>query len=73
MLGNELMNDILALLFANLKVTTELKVESLDVYSNSQLEVNQVQGNYLDKDLQSMAYMDEVKTMSMKIKNFKLQ
>ena len=38
-------------LFTGLRVTIELKVESLDVYSNSQLLINQVQGDYLAKDL----------------------
>ena len=51
MLGNELMNDVLSLLLAYLRVTTELEVESLDVYNDSHLAANQVQGDYLVKDL----------------------
>ncbi|GFS46883.1 multifunctional protein 2 [Actinidia rufa] len=35
--------------------------------------MNQVQGDYLAKDLQMMAYLDEVKAMSMKIKDFKIR
>ena len=66
---------------AVLRVVTELKVEFLDIYNNSQLVVNQVQGDYLvkdlwdylAKDLQMMAYLDEVKAMSMKIKDFKIR
>ena len=34
--------------------------------------VNQVQGEYLAKDTKMMAYLDEVKTMSAKIQNFKI-
>ena len=41
----------------------ELGVESLDAYSDSQLMVNQVQGDYLAKDLRIVAYLDEVKTI----------
>ena len=59
-------------LLSSLIVTTELKVESLDVYNDSQLVVNQVQGDYLTKDLQMVAYLDEVKAISMKIKYFKI-
>ncbi|GFY97720.1 hypothetical protein Acr_12g0002610 [Actinidia rufa] len=35
-------------------------VESLDAYSDSQLMVNQVQGDYLTKDLHMLAYLDKV-------------
>ena len=42
-------------LLASLRVTTELKVESLDGYNDSQLVVNQVQGNYLAKDLHMLS------------------
>ena len=35
--------------------------------------VNQVQGDYLAKDLQMVAYLDEVKNMSMKTKDFKIR
>ena len=47
---------------------TELGVESLDTFSDSQLMVNQVHGDYLAKDLWIMAYLDKV----MKIKNFEI-
>ena len=43
MLGNELMNDVLTLFLTGIRVATELKLESLDVYNDSQLVVNQVQ------------------------------
>ncbi|GFZ12712.1 hypothetical protein Acr_23g0010970 [Actinidia rufa] len=38
---------------------------------DSQLVVNQVQGDYLAKDLRMMAYLDKVNAISMKIKDFK--
>ncbi|XP_057463834.1 uncharacterized protein LOC130753675 [Actinidia eriantha] len=58
-------------LLTGLRVTTELKVESLDAYSDSQLIINQVQGDYLAKDLQLVAYLDEMKAMSTKIRDSK--
>ncbi|GFZ06713.1 hypothetical protein Acr_18g0008830 [Actinidia rufa] len=58
-------------LLAGLRVTTELGVESLDAYSDSQLIINQVQGDYLAKDFQLMAYLDEVNAMSTKIRDSK--
>ena len=47
-------------------------MEFLDAYSDSQLVVNQVQGDYLAKDLCMMAYLDKVKAMSLKINSFKI-
>ena len=41
-------------LLAGLRVATELRVESLDTFSDSQLVVNQVQEDYLAKDLNSL-------------------
>ena len=35
--------------------------------------VNQVQGDYLAKDVRMVAYMNEVKVMPMKIINFKIR
>ena len=35
MQGDELINDVLTLILAGLRVTTKLEVESLDVYSDS--------------------------------------
>ena len=55
-----------------LRFATELGVESLDAFSDSQLVMNRVQGDYLTKDLWIVAYLDEVKTISMKIKDFKI-
>ncbi|GFZ14744.1 hypothetical protein Acr_24g0009340 [Actinidia rufa] len=55
-----------------LRVAIELEIESLDIYNDSQLVVNQVQGDYLSKDLRMMVYLDKVKVMSMKIKDFKI-
>ncbi|GFZ14418.1 hypothetical protein Acr_24g0006080 [Actinidia rufa] len=59
-------------LLAEFRVTTELGVESFDAFNDSQLVVNQVQGNYIAKDLLMVAYLDEVKAMSTKIKDFKI-
>ena len=61
-----------ALLF-DLRVKTKLEVKSLDVYSDSRLMVNRVQGDYLAKDLQMVTNLDEVKAISMKIKYFKIE
>ena len=52
-----------AALLTRLRIAMELGVESLDAYSDSQLMVNQVQGDYLAKDLRIVAYLDEVKTI----------
>ena len=37
------------------------------------LVINQVQGEYLTRDHKMMAYLDEVKSISMKIKDFKIR
>ena len=55
-------------LLTRLRVATELEVKSLNVFNDSQLVVNQMQGDYLAKDLRMVAYLDEVKTMSMNLK-----
>ena len=60
-------------LLAGLRVVTELGVESLYAFSDSQLVVNQVQWDYLAKDLWMVAYLDEVKNMSIKIKDVKIR
>ena len=59
-------------LLSGLRVATKLGVESLDAFSDSQLVVNQVQGDYLAKDLRLVSYLDEVKNMSIKINDFKI-
>ncbi|GFY91030.1 hypothetical protein Acr_07g0012260 [Actinidia rufa] len=46
-------------LLAGLRVAAELRVDSLDVFSESKLVVNQVQGDYLAKDMRMVAYLDE--------------
>ncbi|GFS40548.1 hypothetical protein Acr_00g0069240 [Actinidia rufa] len=46
-------------LLAGLRVATELGAQSLEVFSDSQLVVNQVQGDYLAKDARMMAYLGE--------------
>ena len=60
-------------LLTGVRVATKLEVESLDVYSYSQLVVNRVQGDYLAKDLRTLAYLDKVKAMTIKIKDFRIQ
>ena len=47
-------------------------VKSLDAFSDSQLVVNQVQEDYFVKDLWMVTYLNEVKTMSINIKDFKI-
>ena len=59
-------------LLVGLWVATEMGVDSLDAFNDSQLVVNQVQGDYLAKDTRMVAYLDEVKTMSWKIKDFRI-
>ncbi|GFS36997.1 hypothetical protein Acr_00g0049130 [Actinidia rufa] len=59
-------------LLAGLRLATELGAQSLEVFSDSQLVVNQVQGDYLAKDSRMIAYLGEVKTLSTKIKEFKI-
>ena len=60
-------------LLAELRVATKLEVDSLDAFSDSQLAINQVQRDYLAKDTRMLAYLDEVKNMSEKIKDFKIR
>ena len=60
-------------LLTKLKVATELEMESLDVYNNSQFVVNQVKWDYISKDLPMLAYFDEANTMAMKIKIFRIR
>ncbi|GFY89059.1 hypothetical protein Acr_06g0009990 [Actinidia rufa] len=59
-------------LLAGLRVVVELGPQSLKIFSDSQLVVNQVQGDYLAKDARMMAYLGEVKATSAKIKEFKI-
>ena len=47
-------------------------VESLDIFSDIQLVVNQVQGDYLAKDTRMVAYLNEVKAMTEKVKDFRI-
>ena len=60
-------------LLDGLRVATELGANSLDAFSDSQLVVNQVQEDYLAKDTRMVAYLDEVKTMFGKIKEFRIR
>ncbi|XP_057480460.1 uncharacterized protein LOC130767578 [Actinidia eriantha] len=60
-------------LLAGLRMATDLGVDSLDAFSDSQLVVNQVQGDYLAKDSRMVAYLDEVKIMTGRIRNFKIR
>ncbi|XP_057461085.1 uncharacterized protein LOC130751495 [Actinidia eriantha] len=48
-------------LLAGLRVEAELGAEFLDIFSDSQLVVNQVQGDYHTKDTRMIAYLDEVR------------
>ncbi|GFS42455.1 hypothetical protein Acr_00g0079950 [Actinidia rufa] len=59
-------------LLAGLRVVVELGAQSLEIFSDSQLVVNQVQGDYLAKDARMMAYLGEVKAASTRIKEFKI-
>ncbi|GFS30396.1 hypothetical protein Acr_00g0011700 [Actinidia rufa] len=60
-------------LLARLRVATELVVKSLDTFSDFQLVVSQVQGDYLAKDHHMVAYLEEMKALSKKIKDFKIR
>ncbi|GFZ08896.1 hypothetical protein Acr_20g0007040 [Actinidia rufa] len=46
-------------LLVGLRVAIDLGVDFLDVFSDSQLVVNQLQGDYLAKDPRMVAYLDE--------------
>ncbi|GFS40591.1 hypothetical protein Acr_00g0069450 [Actinidia rufa] len=59
-------------LLAGLRIAVELGAQSLEIFSDSQLVVNQVQGDYLAKDARMMAYLGEVKATFAKIKEFKI-
>ena len=59
-------------LLVGLRVASKLRME-LWTPSVTQLMVNQVQGDYLVKELQMVAYLDEVKAMLTKIKNFHIR
>ncbi|GFS32087.1 hypothetical protein Acr_00g0020740 [Actinidia rufa] len=59
-------------LLAGLRVAIEMRMDSLNSFSDSQLMVTQVQGDYLTKDYKMVAYLDEVKTITAKIQNFKI-
>ena len=45
----------------------------MDAFSDSQLVVNPVQRDYLARDMRMTAYLDEVKSMSQKIKSFTIR
>ena len=57
-------------LLAEFRVSMGLGIDSMDAFSDSLLVVNQVQEDYLSKDTWMAAYLDEVKIMSKKIKDF---
>ncbi|GFS37177.1 hypothetical protein Acr_00g0050430 [Actinidia rufa] len=59
-------------LLAGLRIAAELGAQSLDIFSDSQLVVNQVQGEYLAKDARMIAYLGEVKAASARIKEVKI-
>ncbi|GFZ03434.1 hypothetical protein Acr_16g0000580 [Actinidia rufa] len=59
-------------LLTGLRIAVELGAQSLEIFSDSQLVVNQVQGDYLAKDARMMAYLGKVKAASAKIKEFKI-
>ncbi|GFS38940.1 hypothetical protein Acr_00g0060370 [Actinidia rufa] len=54
-------------LLAGLRVAVELGAQSLEIFSDSQLVVNQVQGDYFTKDARMMAYLGKVKAASTKL------
>ncbi|GFY92744.1 hypothetical protein Acr_08g0011400 [Actinidia rufa] len=60
-------------LLTGLRVVAELGVDSLDVFSNSQLVVNQVQGDCLTKDTRMVAYLDEIGVPSFRTSNFNVE
>ena len=60
-------------LLVGLRIAFEFEMEALDVFSDSQLVVNQVQWDYLTNDPKLMAYLNKIKSLVIKIKNFKIQ
>ena len=59
-------------LLARLRVATKMGIDFLDAFSDSKLVMNEVQGDYLAKDTRMLAYLDEVKTIFGKIKDFRI-
>ncbi|KAK3027316.1 hypothetical protein RJ639_040408 [Escallonia herrerae] len=57
-------------LLARIRVAHALKVDSLSVYSDSQLVVNHVLGDYEARDERMAQYLELVKTSAVKFKNF---
>ncbi|KAK3030337.1 hypothetical protein RJ639_038970 [Escallonia herrerae] len=57
-------------LLARIRLAHALKVDSLSVYSDSQLVVNHVLGDYEARDKRMAQYLELVKTSAVKFKNF---
>ena len=55
--NNEVAYDTLLI---ELRVAMDLGVDSLDAFNDSQLVVNQVEGDYLAKDTRMLAYLDNL-------------
>ncbi|XP_024019753.1 uncharacterized protein LOC112091128 [Morus notabilis] len=60
-------------LLAGLRLTEHLKVEAIDIFSNSQLVVNQVKGQYQTRDEKMAAYLKKVKKALEKLTAYDIQ
>ncbi|KAK3012116.1 hypothetical protein RJ639_010589 [Escallonia herrerae] len=60
-------------LLAGIRLAHALKVDSLSVYSDSQLVVNHVLGDYEARDERMAQYIDLVKTSAVKFQNFAIR
>ncbi|KAK3041945.1 hypothetical protein RJ639_002253 [Escallonia herrerae] len=60
-------------LLAGIRLAHALKVDSLSVHSDSLLVVNHVLGDYEAKDERMAQYLQLVKTLALKFKNFTIQ
>ena len=59
-------------LLVGMRIVSEFEVESLDVFSDSQVVVNQFQGDYLAKNPKMVAYLNKMKSLVNKIKDFRI-
>ncbi|XP_024024509.1 uncharacterized protein LOC112092474 [Morus notabilis] len=60
-------------LLAGLRLAEHLKVEAIDIFSDSQLVVNQVKGQYQTRDEKMAAYLEKVKEALEKLSAYDIQ
>ncbi|XP_060970947.1 uncharacterized protein LOC115703840 [Cannabis sativa] len=60
-------------LIAGLKLAKELKARHLDIYSDSQLVVNQVLGEYMARGEKMMAYLSKIQDLLAQLEGYTIQ